>query len=99
MFKIGPEIMKQIREAKTSSIPEASADDPIYTRGFAIGEMRSRSSSKATAAKPKQPPVLHGPPDELELEAHNLYEKGLTEYLDKQGLIQASTTANKKEPT
>lgn len=36
------------------SIPEASADDPIYTRGFAIGEMRSRSSSKVTEEEAPQ---------------------------------------------
>ena len=41
------------------TIPEASADDPIYTRGFAIGEMRSRPSSKVTeeeASQQEQPP-------------------------------------------
>lgn len=38
------------------------------------------------------------PPDELDLQASNLFEKGLTEYLDEQGLTQAPTTASKKEP-
>jgi len=50
MFKITP---KGRGETK-SSIPEASADDPIYTRGFAIGEMRSRSSSKVTEEEAPQ---------------------------------------------
>ena len=60
MFKITPKGKKPTNY----SIPEASADDPIYTRGFAIGEMRSRPSSKVTEEEvpqqAQQPPVSHG---------------------------------------
>ena len=49
-FKIGP----KGRGKTKSSTPEASADDPIYTRGFAIGEMRSRPSSKVTEEETPQ---------------------------------------------
>ena len=45
MSKIGPTIYKGIG----SSIPEASADDPIYTRGFTIGGYYSKDSFPATA--------------------------------------------------
>ena len=50
MFKITPKGKKPT----DYSIPEASADDPIYTRGFAIGEMRSRPSPKVTEEKASQ---------------------------------------------
>ena len=60
MFKITP---KGRGETK-SSTPEASADDPIYTRGFAIGEMRSRPSPKVVEQEApqqaQQPPVSQG---------------------------------------
>ena len=60
MFKITPKGKKPTNY----SIPEASADDPIYTRGFAIGEMRSRPSSKVTdeevPQQAQQPPVSQG---------------------------------------
>lgn len=59
-FKITPKGKKPTNY----SIPEASADDPIYTRGFAIGEMRSRPSSKVTeeeaSQQEQQPPVSQG---------------------------------------
>ena len=64
MFTIGPEIRSRFSEVKESSIPEASADDPIYTRGFAIGEMRSRPSPKVTEEETpqqaQQPPASQG---------------------------------------
>ena len=47
MSKIGPTIYKGIG----SSIPWASADDPIYTRGFTIGGYYSKDSFPATAEK------------------------------------------------
>ena len=60
MFKITPKGKKPTNY----SIPEASADDPIYTRGFAIGEMRSRPSPKVTEEEApqqaQQPPVSQG---------------------------------------
>ena len=60
MFKITPKGKKPTNY----SIPEASADDPIYTRGFAIGEMRSRLSPKVTeqetSQQAQQPPVSQG---------------------------------------
>ena len=60
MFKITPKGKKPT----DYTIPEASADDPIYTRGFAIGEMRSRPSSKVTEEEvpqqAQQPPVSQG---------------------------------------
>jgi len=37
-------------------------------------------------------------PDELDLQASNLFEKGLTEFLEERGLTQEPTTASKKEP-
>ena len=45
MSKIRPRIDKGIG----SSIPRASADDPIYTRGFTIGGYYSKDSFPATA--------------------------------------------------
>ena len=60
MFKITPKGKKPTNY----SIPEAPADDPIYTRGFAIGEMCSRPSSKVTeeeaSQQEQQPPVSQG---------------------------------------
>lgn len=60
MFKITPKGKKPTKY----SIPEASPDDAIYTRGFAIGEMRSRLSSKVTEEEAPQqalqPPVSQG---------------------------------------
>lgn len=60
MFKITPKGKKPTNY----TIPEASADDPIYTRGFAIGEMRSRPSPKVTEEEApqqaQQPPVSQG---------------------------------------
>lgn len=60
MFKITPKGKKPTNY----SIPEASADDPIYTRGFAIGEMRSRPSPKAAEEEAQQqghqPPAPQG---------------------------------------
>jgi len=61
MFTIGPEIRSRFSEVKESSIPEASADDPIYTRGFAIGEMRSGPPTKAATGKASK--QVHQPPD------------------------------------
>jgi len=61
MYRIGP---KAIGRKATSSIPEASADDPIYTRGFAIGEMRFVPPTKAATGKVSkqvhQPPASQG---------------------------------------
>lgn len=57
MLTIGPKAMG--REPK-SSIPEASADDPIYTRGFAVGGMRSTPSLKNTEEKNQKSPVSPG---------------------------------------
>ena len=51
MFTIGP---KARGRKATSSMPVASADDPIYTRGFAIGEIRSRPSPKVTKEEAPQ---------------------------------------------
>ena len=45
MSKIRPRIDK----GRGSSIPWASADDPIYTRGFTIGGYYSKDSFPATA--------------------------------------------------
>ena len=60
MFKITP----KGKTPTNYSIPEASVDDPIYTRGFAIGEMRSRPSSKVTeeeaSQQEQQPPASQG---------------------------------------
>lgn len=60
MFKITP----KGKTPTNYSIPEASVDDPIYTRGFAIGEMRSRPSSKVTeeeaSRQEQQTPVSQG---------------------------------------
>ena len=97
MFTIGPKAMG--RKA-TSSIPEASADDPIYTRGFAVGEMRSRPSSKVTEEEKKRSLATPSeePPDQYELQASNLYEKGLQEALDKNLLTKEPITPENKEP-
>lgn len=47
MFKIGPKTRKGVG----SSMPEASADDPIYTRGFAVGVTRPSDSTKPSEAQ------------------------------------------------
>lgn len=56
MLKIGSKIREEMASltleqklAAIADLEEASADDPIYTRGFAIGEMRSTGSSRNTA--------------------------------------------------
>lgn len=54
MLKIGPKALNREKE-EIPSVREASPNDPIYTRGFAIGEMRSRPSSKNTEEKTPQP--------------------------------------------
>ena len=44
---------------KTQRVPlrkKASADDPIYSRGFAIGTRHSATSSPATTSKESAPP-------------------------------------------
>ena len=51
----GKENMPGKGRGKTkSSTPDASAEDPIYTRGFAIGEIRSRPSPKVTEEEAPQ---------------------------------------------
>jgi len=66
MFKITPKGKKPTNY----SIPEASADDPIYTRGFAIGEMCSRPSPKVTEEEAPQqehqPPASQGSSQDVE---------------------------------
>ena len=42
---------KIIRQGKNFSIEEASAEDPIYTHGFAIGGANLKTSLKTTQAK------------------------------------------------
>jgi len=56
MLKIGSKIQKEMESltmdeirAAIADVPKASADDPIYTRGFSIGEMRLNGSLKNTA--------------------------------------------------
>ncbi len=44
-------IIPRIDKGRGSSIPWASADDPIYTRGFTIGGYYSKDSFPATAGK------------------------------------------------
>jgi hypothetical protein len=58
MSKTGVKIVK----GAGSLIPEASPDDPIYKRGFAIGVTRSTSSTKnavtttsKSSKKPQKP--------------------------------------------
>jgi len=46
MFKTGPGTFKGNR----SSMPEVSADDPIYKRGFAIGVTRTTPSTPSPVA-------------------------------------------------
>ncbi|NCC06104.1 MAG: hypothetical protein EOM37_19160 [Proteobacteria bacterium] len=78
MFKIGP----KTRKGAGSSMPELSADDPIYTRGFAVGEMRSRPSSSDTAAttspESRKESPSSSPPDDLEVQAFQDYEQALS---------------------
>lgn len=52
MFKIGPKALEARKFLTREEIPEALADDPIYTRGFAIGEMRSTGSQRLQRGKP-----------------------------------------------
>lgn len=60
-FNIGPK-----GQGKTKSLtPEASPDGPIYTHGFAIGEKRSRPSSKVTEEEATQKGQLQPAPQEL----------------------------------
>lgn len=51
MSKIGPKTAPE----KTYSHREASADDPIYTRGFTIGGYYSKDSFPATAERALPP--------------------------------------------
>ena len=41
----------KIRKGRGSSVPFLPPDDPIYSRGFAIGVVRLTDSSKSTRAK------------------------------------------------
>jgi hypothetical protein len=56
---------KKIPKGIGSLTREASADDPIYTRGYAIGGMRSTNSSKSTqgtnSKQPSKPPEQEEP--------------------------------------
>jgi len=56
MYKIGEKIRERMASmtkdeiaAAVADMPETPADDPFYTRGFSIGEMRLTGSSKNTA--------------------------------------------------
>ena len=56
------------RKGAGSLIRQASPDDPIYTRGFAIGGRRSKASSTSTksssSSKSKQQVQDAGPDEE-----------------------------------
>ncbi len=58
----------KIRKGAGSSIRELPPDDPIYTRGFAIGGRRSKASSISTksssSSKSKQQVQDAGPDEE-----------------------------------
>ena len=58
MSKIGPRIDKGIG----SSIPEALADDPIYTRGFTIGFTQGGPAWPRAAATSSSAPHTPPPP-------------------------------------
>ncbi len=64
------------------SMPEASATDPIYPGGFAVGVTRSTNSSKSTADSrlptSSNQPAKSEPPDSPELAAFNAYEQAIS---------------------
>lgn len=67
-FKIGP----KVRMGARSVLTEAPADDPIYTRGYAIGGITARRTSAAPE-----------PPDDLEVQAFQDYEQALSRSLEE----------------
>lgn len=67
-FTIGSKVRKGARSVLT----EASADDPIYTRGFAVGGITARRTS-----------VAPEPPDDLEVQAFRDYEQALSRSLEE----------------
>lgn len=74
MLKIGP----KGRTGDGSLMKEASADDPIYTRGYAIGFTLSGNSSKNT---PEQPLPESNPPYDLSQDEvlSEIFEQSLSE--------------------
>lgn len=108
MFKIGP----KTRKGAGSLITEASADDPIYTREFAVGEMRSRPSSNNTAetsspnGSKKEEPSTNLEEDldfdiaahkSLEESLHRLYEQHTGQRRAGQAQSSESTTPDNPE--
>ena len=108
MFKIGP----KTRMDAPSLVKEASADDPIYTRGFAVGETRSRPSSSDTAATTspesrKESPSSRPDLSPFEVEArksleeslHRLYEQHTGQPWREPNPSSESTTPESPEKT
>ena len=95
---------RQTRPETPFSLKEASPDDPIYTTGFVIGEMRSMDSSASsremdsdtssnspTSMPDSQERMSLLPPDEGQLWMHRSFEQALSELL-------ASTEPESPEP-
>jgi len=86
-LKIGP---KARLDGKTWT-PEASPDDPVYTRGFSIGVMRLTDFLKNTpekdSPKSKEPSKRKKSsgkePDEFQLMLHRINEQMLAEDFSK----------------
>ena len=81
MFKIGP----KTRKGAGSSMPELSADDPIYTRGFAVGGITARRTSAAPESPDASSPIPEASadapdlnyPDDLQIQSFNDYEAAM----------------------
>lgn len=94
------------------SFEEASPDDPIYTRGFAIGgmsSMRFSNSSPATDPNTSKPSPTspqgdadstdHLPPDEGQLSMHRAYERALSELFANMDLESEEPPASSETPS
>ena len=81
MFKIGRKIQKGAR----SSLTQASADDPIYTRGFAIEGITARRTSAAPESPDASVSIPEASadapdlnlPDDLQIQAFNDFEAAM----------------------
>ena len=79
MFKI----RRKVRKGSGASIPEASADDPINKRGFAIGETNSSNISPNTA-EPVSPQSNDQPNEEIIMNKQvNMTPQQMVEKLQK----------------
>lgn len=86
-YKIGP----KVRKDAASFVKEASADDPIYKRGFAIGGIPARRTTVAPKPPEANVPIPEASadapdlnyPDDLQIQAFNDFEAAMLELYKK----------------